>query len=122
MATKPGFPGLTSWLLQRLTGLLLVVGLFIHVNVIHFTTEARLIDFSSVTTRLAESPTGWAIFYVSFLLACIYHGLNGIWAIMLDFKPKAGLLRFYLVALWIIGIFFSAYGLFGIFGLVKAGV
>lgn len=120
MTTKPGFPGLTGWLLQRLTGLLLVVGLFIHVNVIHFTTETRLIDFSSVTTRIAENPTGWGIFYAIFLLACVYHGLNGIWAIILDFKPVAGLLRFYLVALWLVGIFFSAYGLFGIFGLIGA--
>lgn len=120
MATKTSFPGLISWLLQRLTGLLLVVGLFIHINVTHFTTEARLIDFSSVTTRLAESPAGWGIFYVIFLLACIYHGLNGIWAIMIDFKPGPVLLRSYQVILWVVGIFFGAYGLFGIMGLIRA--
>jgi succinate dehydrogenase hydrophobic anchor subunit len=101
------------WLLQRVTGAFLAVFLFTHVKVLHwdfdFTTQG-LIDFSFVIGRL-QGSVGWAVFYFLFILSALFHGLNGLWAVILDFRPSGTAQKVWLAALWVAGILTAYYGL-----------
>jgi succinate dehydrogenase hydrophobic membrane anchor protein len=77
--------GFVSWLMQRLTGLVLSVCLVIHVVGTHLLRASEL-DASFVRGRLShEAMSG---FYSVFIFALTYHALNGVWAVFLDFNPR----------------------------------
>lgn len=101
------------WLLQRITGIFLAVFLFTHVKVLHwdfdFTTRG-LIDFSFVIDRL-QGNVGWVIFYFLFIISALFHGLSGLWAVILDFRPSPGVQKVWLVLLWVVGIITAYYGI-----------
>jgi len=93
--------GFWPWVLQRLTGLILVVGLAVHFWVLHFAIE-RPVTFDKVLERLRYP--GWVLFDLLLLVAAIYHGLNGLWAIILDYAPNDLSKRVVGLVLWIVGI------------------
>jgi len=92
-----------TWFLQRITGLLLVVFLFTHMNINHLSLGERIIDFSLVNSRLAGS-FGWKIFYIMFVPACAFHAMNGLWGILIDYRPSAMIRNVSQAALWLIGL------------------
>jgi len=110
--------GALFWFLQRLTGLFLAVFLFTHVKVLHwdfnFTDAAMaptgLLDFRFVASRL-QGSIGWVLFYFMFIISSLFHGLNGLWAIVLDFRPSRGIQTTWLAVLWALGILVSIWGL-----------
>jgi len=107
--------GLWAWLLQRITALGLTVFLFMHVQALHFGTGGRMIDFSLVTERLQGAFAGWwSLFYLLFVPACLFHGLNGLYGILLDYTPSAGFRRLVLVLFWLVGLGMCVFGYFGI--------
>ena len=78
--------GLWSWLFQRITGAYLV--------------SARL------------QHAGWLVFDLLLLLACVYHGFNGLWSILADFNPSEKLRRGIAWGLALFGLVWIAYGVF----------
>jgi succinate dehydrogenase hydrophobic membrane anchor protein len=83
-----------SWLLQRISAILLLIFMSIHIIVAHY--PARDINFNDVLTRL--NYPGWKVFYILFLAVVLYHALNGVWVVISDFqglrsfqKPLLGL-------------------------------
>ena len=101
-----------SWFLQRITAAILVIGLFVHFWVLHFALE-RPLNFDKVQARLV-SPC-WIIFDMILLLCAVYHGLNGLWGIYVDFNPgeKARKIIGWIFAIiGILSFFFGAYILF----------
>ncbi len=101
------------WLLQRVTGLFLAIFLFTHVKVLHwdfdFTTQG-LLDFTFVIDRL-QGNVGWSIFYFLFIISALFHGLNGLWAVVLDFRPSKIVQQVWLAALWAAGVLAAYYGI-----------
>ena len=101
-----------SWILQRVTAVLLVIGMILHFWVLHYTDEKPL-TFAVIQQRL-QSPF-WVVFDSLLLVAVIYHALNGIWSIVLDWNPGKSIRRF-------LGWFLSAVGVvtfvFGIYILI----
>lgn len=89
-----------SWILQRITAVFLVIGLFLHFWVLHYIDDKPL-TFSVVQERV-QSPF-WIIFDSLLLIAVVYHALNGIWSIVLDWNPRKSIRRF-------LGWFLSAVG------------
>jgi succinate dehydrogenase / fumarate reductase, membrane anchor subunit len=73
------------WLLQRLTALILVLGLATHILVMHFTGNSP-IDVKAVAGRL-HNPL-WFTFYAIFLASTLFHGLNGTFGVLEDYKPS----------------------------------
>jgi succinate dehydrogenase / fumarate reductase cytochrome b subunit len=71
-----------SWLSQRVTAVLLLIFLSVHVIVSHY--PVREVTFQDVLTRL-DYP-GWKAFYILFLATVLYHALNGVWIVVRDFK------------------------------------
>jgi succinate dehydrogenase / fumarate reductase cytochrome b subunit len=84
-----------SWLLQRISAILLFAFMFVHMLVAHY-FPVREINFGDVLSRL--NYPGWKIFYILFLAVVLYHALNGVWIVVSDFqllrplqKPLLGL-------------------------------
>jgi succinate dehydrogenase / fumarate reductase membrane anchor subunit len=74
--------GLWPWFFQRVTAVYLAVGMIAHFYVLHF-SGAEATGFGAVTARFREPA--WFCFDMSLLVTALYHGLNGLWNIMLDY-------------------------------------
>jgi succinate dehydrogenase / fumarate reductase membrane anchor subunit len=81
--------GAIHWLLQRVTGIVLVLLLALHTIIAHYTVPSGGLTFQWVASRM-NYPL-WKLFYLFFLLLCVYHGLNGIWMIVQDYVHRDGL-------------------------------
>jgi succinate dehydrogenase hydrophobic anchor subunit len=129
IASKEGLPqapaepmGITfwPWFLQRVTGAGLIVLLLIHVVVNHYLniSEAEkgilpgLVVFSNVADRF-KTAGYWVIdiFLLSFVL---YHGLNGIRNIALDYGARGAIERVLTGVLVAIGVGAFIFGIFAL--------
>jgi succinate dehydrogenase cytochrome b556 subunit len=76
-----------GWYLQRITGALLVVLLAAHFWVEHFmSAELRRGDLSYEVILHRISNPIWQFIDIAFLLVGLYHGLNGLRNILLDYS------------------------------------
>ncbi len=91
--------GMWAWLLQRVTGFLLVFYLFIHVWWVHFAGIKTPFDFLINTLFL---PGKSAILIL--LLLAVPHALNGFRVFALDFGIKERAQKILFWALMIFGI------------------
>ena len=98
-----------TWFLQRITGIMLVVFLFTHISVNHLTLGERIIDFSLVNSRLAGS-VWWKIFYILFVPSCVFHAMNGLWGIFIDYRPSETLRILVTAVLWLLGLALTYFG------------
>jgi succinate dehydrogenase hydrophobic anchor subunit len=90
---------LWPWLLQRISGLFLSAGVIIHFWMLHKGGGPPV--YEQVVARLI-SPC-WVSFYFLLLAALLYHGLNGAWAIFLDFNTSPSAKYIFKVTLYLIG-------------------
>src|SRR3954452_21056271 len=100
------------WYLQRITGAALVVLLVMHFWVEHYAADVRHgeLSFAIVQARMSN-PVMQAI-DISFLLIALYHGLNGLRNIILDFgRIGATGRRVTTVAVWVLGIAWAYWGI-----------
>jgi succinate dehydrogenase / fumarate reductase membrane anchor subunit len=97
-----------SWFIQRITGILLAFFVIVHLNVLHF-GEKWLIDFNFVSQRL-QSSAWWVLFYLFFVPVVLFHGLNGLWGVIQDYRPNPGAEKAVKTVLWILGIVATIYG------------
>jgi len=96
------------WVSQRLTGLILVLGLGTHTIIIHFSGHSP-VDVNVVQERLKD--TFWLLFYVVFLGATLFHGLNGLYEVIDDYKPSRGLQILLSIMMWCAGLVALIWGL-----------
>jgi succinate dehydrogenase cytochrome b556 subunit len=76
-----------SWYAQRITGALLIVLLAAHFWVEHFmTAELRRGDLTYQAILARISNPIWQFIDIAFLLVALYHGLNGLRNIILDYS------------------------------------
>ncbi len=104
-ATKDS--GSKSWVLQRITGLALVVLMIGHYILMHYQPESGH-TYGAVLARMQYS--WYRIIDLTFITLGMYHGLNGIWNIFRDYKLKSWARLSIISALVIIGIAFTAWG------------
>ncbi|MFQ5957476.1 MAG: hypothetical protein ACE5KK_06870 [Candidatus Brocadiales bacterium] len=91
---------LWPWLLQRISGLFLSAGVIIHFWMLHNGSGPPAYD--QVVARLI-SPC-WVSFYILLLAALLYHGLNGAWAVFLDFNTSSSAKSAFKATLYLIGV------------------
>ena len=104
------------WLLQRVTAVGLIVLLPIHIVVGHLFNIAEaergdlpgLVVFSDVAERL-ETPTYWAIDLLLLTFA-LYHGLNGVRNVLLDYGMQGAGERVATGALSAVGVVAFVFG------------
>jgi len=104
------------WLLQRVTAVGLIVLLPIHIVVNHLFNIVEvergdlpgLVVFSDVAERL-EAPTYWVIDLLLLTFA-LYHGLNGVRNVLLDYELRGAGERVVTGALSVVGIVAFVFG------------
>jgi succinate dehydrogenase / fumarate reductase, membrane anchor subunit len=103
--------GFWPWLLQRITAVLLVLLLGVHLVVNHLMNVGEL-TFESIGRRLA----GGFLTAVDILLlaAALFHGLNGLRMVLLDYGFGGESRRILDAVLWVVGVACLVFGLWGL--------
>jgi len=104
--------GTWAWLMQRVTAVLIIVFLGIHIFMAHFsdlTPTGEMLSWESIEGRVSSLP----LLCVDYgLLVCgIFHGLNGLRMVGFDFIVNDTKRRVVDVALWVAGIAAVIWGL-----------
>lgn len=99
--------GAPGWLFQRITGLVLAVAMVGHYILMHYTPSSGH-EFASTFARM-QNPW-WKVFYLTFVVVGLYHGLNGVWSIFRDYKMKRWQSMTILGFILIAGISFAVFG------------
>lgn len=94
----------TLWLTQRITAVLLVVLLALHLWASNFAT-----DWAALLRAVVD---------LSLLAFAIYHGLNGVRTIVLDFGPSQKGRQFLSLSLIMLGIVTFVSGAYGFWPLL----
>ena len=110
-----GKTGFWPWFLQRVTAVILIAGMSVHIVTLALGQEK--IRFELVSDRL--SHIGWIVFDLILLSATIFHGFSGLWAIILDFKPDRGFYKAATYTLTITGPILFAYGIFTLWAFIR---
>lgn len=107
--------GTWAWAFQRLSAVLLIVFLAIHIYADHFmdldehTGDDPLITFEGVSLRLDQ------LFYIvvdyGMLSMVLFHGLNGLRTVMFDFDMFAKRKKLVDVGLWVVGLATLVWGI-----------
>ncbi|OIP97433.1 MAG: succinate dehydrogenase, hydrophobic membrane anchor protein [Syntrophobacteraceae bacterium CG2_30_61_12] len=109
-----GRSGAFDWYFQRVSGVGLLVTLFLHFFVLHYATEGPL-TYAKVMARL--SSPAWKAIDITFLVFAIYHAMNGFKLIIDDYVHGTGLRAILIGALWVLAIAFLGLGLLTIVSL-----
>ena len=96
---------MVSWIWQRISGLGLVVILFIHLGVGHLTP----LSYEAIRERL--SSPGWKLLDGFLLLLAVSHALNGLWQIGQDYISNERAKHILKVFLWSLGMVLMGIGL-----------
>ncbi|MEP7234471.1 MAG: hypothetical protein ABI778_04165 [Ignavibacteriota bacterium] len=99
--------GAPAWMLQRITGLALVLLTVGHYIMMHY-TPASGHDYDWTAARLAN-PIFKAM-YLGFITIGMYHGLQGCWNVVRDFKFRPWLTYTIFGTLLVLGIIFVGMG------------
>ena len=106
VATHKG--GMWAWLFQRITAVLIIVTLGTHLVFTHILSIGE-IDYANIGGRVAHGA--YTAVDLILLAAGIYHALNGLRMVLMDYwfgrrKLAVGLN----IVLWIFGLAAAAYG------------
>lgn len=100
--------GMWPWLGQRVTAVVIIVTIMVHLVLTHFVAIGEL-SFANIDERLAS--TAVLVNDLLLLVAVVYHALNGVRMVALDWGlAGVGLRRGFDAVLWIAGIVAVAYG------------
>ncbi len=102
--------GSLPWFIQRVSGIVLVILLILHFALMHYPLpgDSDGYKIENVINRL-DSPY-WKAFDIFFLVFAIYHGMNGLWQVLQDYKMKQGFRLVLYGAIFSVGIFFLTLG------------
>jgi succinate dehydrogenase hydrophobic anchor subunit len=104
------------WLLQRVSGVLLLGLLAVHLVLTHFVNPAEAVQFASVRSRLGISPM--MLVDHSLLFLGLFHGLYGLFVVLQDLLPKQMAQRAVAWALTVLGV---SLGILGAYTLAVFG-
>jgi succinate dehydrogenase / fumarate reductase membrane anchor subunit len=98
-----------SWIIQAVTGALLIVLLGLHMVVQHFVVAGGLRTFTDVVTYISNPFV--FVLEVAFLIVVTWHALLGVRAILFDLGLKPTTEHKVDVVLAVIGVFTVSYGI-----------
>jgi succinate dehydrogenase / fumarate reductase cytochrome b subunit len=97
-----------SWLFQRITAVLLIVCLAIHLIYTHILGIGD-INYNTIGERLAHA--GFTAVDIILLASVLFHALNGLRMVLMDYwftaRNRALALT---IILWVVGLAFMGYG------------
>ncbi|WP_458205218.1 succinate dehydrogenase hydrophobic membrane anchor subunit [Haladaptatus sp. NG-SE-30] len=74
--------GSLTWFLQRVTAAFLVVVLAFHFFLLHFVNHPAEIEFAGTQARMQQ--WGYFLTMVLFLVTATFHGVNGVYAALVN--------------------------------------
>ena len=104
--------GMWPWLGQRVTAVVILVTILVHLVLTHYVAIGQL-SYDNIGARLAT--TAVLVNDILLLLAVVYHALNGVRMVVLDYGFKGNTARHGLAAfLWIVGVVAVVYGIWAL--------
>jgi succinate dehydrogenase / fumarate reductase membrane anchor subunit len=100
--------GSFNWVIQRITGIFLVIVVLGHYILMHFNLQSGH-SYEAVLLRMQSS--WYRVLDLTFVVIAMYHGLNGIWGIFRDYKLKPWQTITVVTVLLIFGLAFSLWGI-----------
>ena len=101
--------GVWPWLGQRVTAVLVLVTIAVHLILTHYIAIGEL-SFADIGRRLGA--TAVLVNDVVLLVAVVYHGLNGVRMVVLDYGlSSAASRRVFGLVLWVVGVAAVGYGI-----------
>jgi len=107
-----------NWFMQRITAIILAVGLLAHFYVLHFAIE-RPVTFEKIQERLLTQ--GWFLFDIILLLAVVYHALYGLFNVICDYNPGEIFRKILGWVLFIVGLILVVYGIMALLPFTQSG-
>lgn len=104
--------GVVAWVLQRVTGAILILLLAVHFWLLHFKDVFEPIELAGVSLRLAKPL--FLMVDVALLAAGLFHGLNGLRNVVLDLSISRSGRRWLGLTLWVVGLGFLFLGGLGL--------
>jgi succinate dehydrogenase cytochrome b556 subunit len=109
--------GMWSWLGQRVTAVLVMVTIAVHLILTHYIAIGEL-SFADIGRRLGA--TAVLLNDIVLLVAVVYHALNGVRMVVLDYGVSgAASRRAFGAALWIVGAVTVGYGIWALWAWVN---
>ncbi len=108
-----GRGGAALWLLQRITGIFIVLMILIHIFINHFVGTGQ-VTYEAVMARLSNPL--WKCFDLAFLAFALSHGFAGLWVFFADYINNHGWRLFIISALVLAGGALGALGAVTILG------
>jgi len=104
--------GMWPWLGQRVTAVLVIVTILIHLVLTHYVAIGQL-SYDNIGERLAAGAV--VVNDIVLLLAVVFHGLNGLRMVVLDWGlSSSGGRRAFDVVLWLVGIAAVVFGIWAL--------
>jgi len=106
------YRNVVNWYLQRISGALLLLLLIAHFWVEHYVADnVRRGELTYQIVLARVSHPYWQVIDISFLLIALYHGLNGVRNILLDYNFNRRTIRVCTVALFLVGLVWAYWGI-----------
>ena len=104
--------GMWPWLGQRVTAVLVIVTIMVHLVLTHYVAIGEL-SFDNIGERLAAGVV--VVNDIVLLVAVVFHGLNGLRMVVLDWGLSGrGGRRVFDVVLWLVGVAAIVYGIWAL--------
>lgn len=112
--------GTWPWFLQRLSAVLLIALLAVHIVIDHFwQMGAPTSELSVYNIHLRLKELVWVTIDYSLLAVVLFHGLNGTRTVMFDFDWFVKRKKAVDVCLWVLGIVMLIWGIVVLLPFVK---
>lgn len=100
--------GSFGWVMQRVTGIVLVIVMIGHYILMHYHPE----NGHTYDAVLARMQSNWyRVLDLTFIVLGMYHGLNGVWSIFRDYRLKQWQSITILSLIVIFGLAFTLWGI-----------
>jgi len=109
--------GVWAWIWQRITAVLLILFLGVHLFVLHYVPENLNINFAGVAVRFKSVL--YLIVDSGLLVAGLYHALNGVRNVVFDFVVDNDKRRMINALMLLVGIAFTLWGAYALWFFVK---
>lgn len=109
--------GTWAWFFQRLSAVLLVVLLGLHIYVDHFVDMGQPLDVAGIHTRVKQLL--FVVVDYSLLGMVLFHGLNGTRTVMFDFDLFIKRKKLVDIGLFVLGVAMMIWGIFVLFPFIN---
>jgi succinate dehydrogenase hydrophobic anchor subunit len=109
--------GTWAWFFQRLSAVLLVVLLGLHIYVDHFVDMGEPLTVAGIHTRVKQLL--YIVVDYSLLGMVLFHGLNGTRTVLFDFDMFIKRKKLVDVGLWVLGVATMIWGIFVLFPFIN---